>query len=150
MSVVILQFFYSPVDAVLMFLVSGRNRDYQHLNLTFAVNVMKYATILSFVPRPLKPCAAVLIHGPLSPPLKHILALWHACYRTSLPRFDKRLNLSDLWSRSGSRRWMNLETTGTSRFVNHVVLVFLSLHGEITERYAHVADGGGQGSGEVP
>ena len=45
---------------------------------------------------------------------------------------------------------MNLETTGTSRFVVLAVLVFLSLHDEITERYAHVADGGGQGSGEVP
>ena len=32
----------------------------------------------------------------------------------------------------------------------HIILVFLSLHGDITERYAHVADGRGQGSGEVP
>ena len=72
MSVAILRFFDSLVDAVPMFLLSGRNRDYQDLTLTHAVNVMKYATILSFVPRPLKRCAIVLIHGPLSPPLRHI------------------------------------------------------------------------------
>ena len=54
MSVVILQSSDSVVDSVLMFLLSGRNRDYQDLTLTFAVNVVKYATILSFVPRPLK------------------------------------------------------------------------------------------------
>jgi len=32
-----------------------RNPDYQTLNLTFAINVIKYATIISLFPKPLKP-----------------------------------------------------------------------------------------------
>jgi hypothetical protein len=33
---------------------SGRDHDYQALNLSFAVNVVKFGTILSFVPKPFK------------------------------------------------------------------------------------------------
>ena len=34
----------------------GRDYDYQTLNLTFAVNVIKFGLIISMFPRPLKPC----------------------------------------------------------------------------------------------
>ena len=40
----------------------GRNRDYQDLNLTFAVNVVKYGTIISFFPKFLKPCVVISIY----------------------------------------------------------------------------------------
>jgi len=40
-----------------MFFV-GRNLDYQDLNLTFAINVVKFATIIRFFPKPLKPIVA--------------------------------------------------------------------------------------------
>ena len=43
----------------------GRNRDYQHLNLTFAVNVIKYGTIINMFPKPLKPCVVVAYLHPL-------------------------------------------------------------------------------------
>ena len=33
----------------------GRNQDYVTLNLNFAVNVLKFATIISMFPKPLKP-----------------------------------------------------------------------------------------------
>ena len=33
----------------------GRDRDYQALNLNLAVNVIKFATIISMFPKPLKP-----------------------------------------------------------------------------------------------
>jgi hypothetical protein len=33
----------------------GRDQDYVTLNLTFAVNVMKFATIIGLFPKPLKP-----------------------------------------------------------------------------------------------
>ena len=105
------------VRSVLMFFI-GRNPDYQHLNLTFAINVVKFATIIRFFPKPLKLCAAVFTNVRIPPSLRRTLALWHACYRTSLPRFDKRLNSSGLWSRSGSRRWRNLERTGICPYVN--------------------------------
>ena len=35
---------------------SGRDYDYQTLNLTFAVNVVKFGLIIGLFPRPLKPC----------------------------------------------------------------------------------------------
>jgi len=35
-----------------------RNLDYQDLNLTFAINVVKFATIIRFFPKPLKPIVA--------------------------------------------------------------------------------------------
>jgi len=102
----------------------GRNRDYQHLNLTFAVNVIKYGTIINMFPKPLKPCVVVPIYILLSRSLRCTLVLWHACYRISLHRFNKRLNLSDLWLRSGSQRWRNSERSGINRFVNQCYLVF--------------------------
>jgi hypothetical protein len=34
----------------------GRDHDYQNLNLTFAVNVLKFGFIISLFPNPLKPC----------------------------------------------------------------------------------------------
>ena len=40
----------------------GRNRDYQTLNLNFAVNVIKYATIISMFPNPLKPYVTMSCH----------------------------------------------------------------------------------------
>jgi hypothetical protein len=85
MSVVIFQFFDVVNDTL-----SGRNRDYQHLNMTFAINVLKYSTIISLFPRPLKPCVVVSISVPLSPSLSRTLVSLHACYRTSLLRSNKR------------------------------------------------------------
>ena len=35
---------------------SGRDYDYQTLNLTFAVNLIKFGLIISMFPKPLKPC----------------------------------------------------------------------------------------------
>src|SRR5579863_7191198 len=78
----------------------GRNRDYQDLNLTFAVNVVKYGTVISFFPKPLKPCVVISIYMTLFLSPTHILALCPACCRTSRPKFDKKWSLSDLWSRS--------------------------------------------------
>ena len=70
--------------------LSGRNRDYQDLNLTFALNIMKYSTIISMFPRPLKPCVVVSISAPSSPPLRPILVSWRARYRTPLSKSNKR------------------------------------------------------------
>ena len=99
----------------------GRDRDYQDLNLTFAVNVVKHGTIISFFPKLLKPCVVISIYIPLFLPLTHKLALWHACCRTVRLTSDKRWSLSDLWSRSGPRRWRNLETTGINQYVDLIV-----------------------------
>jgi hypothetical protein len=54
MSVIILHLFDSFNDAL-----SGRNRDYQRLNMMFAINVMKNSTIISFFPKLLKPCVVI-------------------------------------------------------------------------------------------
>ena len=98
----------------------GRDHDYQTLNLTFAVNVVKFGLIIGMFPKPLKPCVVpsicVKIHMPFS--LKSTLVLCHACYRTFPPRFDRKLNSSDLSWRSDLQRWRSMERTGmTSRFV---------------------------------
>jgi len=105
------------VRSVLIF-VLGRNPDYHKLNLTFAINVVKYGTIISLFPKPLKPCVVVPVYVPMSLSLRHTLVSWHGCYRIFLHRFDKRLNLSDPWLRNGSQRWRNSERTGINRFVN--------------------------------
>ncbi|KAH9975530.1 cytochrome P450 [Lactifluus volemus] len=39
----------------------GRNRDYQALNLTFAINVVKSGTILSMFPKPLRPIVSRML-----------------------------------------------------------------------------------------
>ena len=41
--------------------LTGRDRDYQTLNLNFAVNVVKFATIISMFPKPLKPYVAMFL-----------------------------------------------------------------------------------------
>ena len=73
----------------------GRNRDYQELNLTFAVNVIKHGMIVSFFPKPLKSCVVGSIHPHLFLTPRHTSVLWHACYPTSSFTFDKRWNLSN-------------------------------------------------------
>ena len=74
-------------------------------------------------PEPLKPCIVPSIRVALS--LKSTLVSFYAWYRTFPPRFDERLNLSDLWLRSGSRRWRSTETTGMiSRFVRPCICYF--------------------------
>ena len=45
----------SHQQSVLIFFFSGRDYDYQTLNLTFAVNVIKFGMIIGMFPRPLKP-----------------------------------------------------------------------------------------------
>jgi hypothetical protein len=55
----------SLVQLVLIFLL-GRNTDYHKLNLTFAINVVKYGTLINLFPKPLKPCVAVPIYVLLS------------------------------------------------------------------------------------
>src|SRR6267142_5768212 len=42
----------------------GRNPDYRGLNLTFAINVIKFGMIISLFPKPLKPCVVVAIFVP--------------------------------------------------------------------------------------
>jgi len=46
----------SPVVQFFADFLPGRDPDYQTLNLTFAVNVIKYATLISLFPKPFKPC----------------------------------------------------------------------------------------------
>ena len=105
---------------------SGRDHDYQTLNLTVAVNVMKFGSILSMFPRPFKPYVVTSICTPLL--LRRTLGSLHACYRTFPYRFNKKLNLSDLWLKSDLRRW-SMERTGMiNRFVRPLYLVSLSLH----------------------
>src|SRR6267154_2542104 len=59
--------------------------------------------------------------------LKPTLVLCHACYRTFPPRFDRKLNSSDLLLRSGLQRWRSMERTGmTSRFVGSLCPSVLS------------------------
>jgi hypothetical protein len=54
MSVII--FDYSILQRpMLIFFFSGRDDDYQTLNLTFASNVLKFGFIISLFPKPLKP-----------------------------------------------------------------------------------------------
>jgi hypothetical protein len=86
----------SHQQPVLIF-IPGWDYDYQTLNLTFAVNVVKFGLIIGMFPNPLKPCVVpsirVKIHIPFS--LKPFLVLFHACCRTSPPRFGRKLNSSD-------------------------------------------------------
>ena len=44
----------------------GRDKDYQTVNLTFTINVSKFAAIISMFPRPLKPCVATSYDEPVS------------------------------------------------------------------------------------
>jgi hypothetical protein len=60
----------SSVQLVLIFFL-GRNPDYHKLNLTFAINVLKCATIISFFPATLKPCVVVPVYVPISLSLRH-------------------------------------------------------------------------------
>jgi len=46
---------------VLIFFFSGRDYDYQTLNLTFAVNVVKFGLIIGMFPKPFKPCVVPFI-----------------------------------------------------------------------------------------
>ncbi len=124
LSVIVVTALWFVRSVLTLFL--GRNRDYQSLNLTFAINVIKYGIIINMFPKPLKPYVVVPIYILLSLSLRHTLVSWHACYRISLHRFNKRLDLSDLWLRSGWRRRRNLERTGINRFVNQPYRVFIS------------------------
>ena len=120
---VIVFLFYDPFNGLMVFF-PGRDYDYQTLNLTFAVNVIKFGLIIGLFPRPLKPCAVSSISVSLS--LKPTLVSFPACYRTFLPRFNKKLNSSDLWLRNGLRRWKSTGMTGMiSRFVRPLNLVCL-------------------------
>ena len=49
-------------------LFPGRDYDYQTLNLTFAVNVVKFGLIIGMFPRPLKPCVVPFIQYPCQDP----------------------------------------------------------------------------------
>ena len=95
------------------------------------------------------------VRGPFRPrflSLNLALVSFLELYRTFLLKFKKKLNLSDLWLRSGLRRWKNTERTGMiNRFVRPSYLVPLSsqFHGRSTEWYAYVAHERGQGCGEV-
>jgi hypothetical protein len=107
-------------DRFVLIFFPGRDYDYQTLNLSFAVNVVKFGLIIGMFPKPLKPCVVpsicVKIHMPFS--LKPTLVLCHACCRTFPPRFDKKLNSSDQLSRNDLQKWRSMERTGmTSRFV---------------------------------
>jgi hypothetical protein len=44
----------------------GRDPDYQSLNVNFAVNVVKFGTIISMFPKPLKPYVTMSYHEPVS------------------------------------------------------------------------------------
>ena len=68
----------------------GRDHDYQTLNLTFAVNVVKFGLIIGLFPKPLKPCVVseFSICNPLS--LLSALVLFHACYRAFLHKFNRK------------------------------------------------------------
>ena len=116
LSVIVVTALWFVRSVLTLFL--GRNRDYQDLNLTFAINVIKSGIIINMFPEPLKPCVVVPVYVPMSLSLRHTLVSWHGCYRIFLHRFDKRLNLSDLWLRNGSQRWKNSARTGINRFVN--------------------------------
>jgi hypothetical protein len=100
----------------------GRDYDYQTLNLTFAGNAVKFGFIISLFPKPLKLSVTDSIRVSLL--LNPVLALFHACYRTFPPKFNKKLNLSDLWLRSDLRRWRNMGRNGPgmiNRFVRHCI-----------------------------
>ncbi|KAI0272854.1 hypothetical protein BGY98DRAFT_153281 [Russula aff. rugulosa BPL654] len=70
-----------------------RDRDYQNLNLTYSINVMKFGIIISWFPN-------------LSS------SLFHAYYRIFPPRSNKKLNSLDLWFRSDLRRWRSMGRLG--------------------------------------
>jgi hypothetical protein len=95
------------------------------------------------------------VRGPFHPcflSLKLALVSFLELYRTFPLKFNEKLNLSDLWLRSGLRRWKNTERTGMiNRFVrpSYLVSLLLQFHGRSTERYAYVAHERGQGCGEV-
>jgi hypothetical protein len=55
---IIFWFFYSVGRLYSLF--SGRDREYQNLNLAFAGRVVKFAAILTSFPKPLKPCVVPL------------------------------------------------------------------------------------------
>ena len=101
---------------------SGRDYDYQTMNLTYTTNVVKSAIIIGFFPKPLKPC--VVSSNRVSLSLKSTLVSFHECYRAFTHRFDKRLILLDPWSRNGLRRRRSTGRTGMiSRFVRPLHLV---------------------------
>jgi hypothetical protein len=59
MSVIISRFFYS-FSRLYSYFFPGRDRDYQNLNLAFAVHLIKFARIISWFPKPLKLCVVLL------------------------------------------------------------------------------------------
>src|SRR5258708_36627426 len=108
-----------------------------------------FGTIIGLFPKPFKPCIVPSIRVSFS--LKPTLVLYHACYRTFPPRFDKKSILSDLWLRSDLPRWRSMGTTGKtpSRCARPLHLLIHSLHDRFIERYADVAHERGKRSGEV-
>jgi hypothetical protein len=98
------------------FPLAGRDYGYQTLHLTYTIDVVKSGMIIGMFPQPLKPCVVSLIRVALS--LKSTLVLFHAWYQNFPPRFNRKLNLSDLLLRSDLRRWRSTGRTGMiSRFV---------------------------------
>ena len=76
--------------------------------------------IISLFPKPLKLRVASL--SPCFLVTEHTLVLFHAYYRTFPPRFNNKLNLSDLWLRNDLRRWRSMGMTGMiSRFVRPLI-----------------------------
>jgi len=107
-----------------------QNRDYQHLNLTFAVNVMKYATILSFVPRPLKRIVARMLSN-LSSQVRQQVEFLRPIVEE---RFAKMEEFGDDWDKPNDMlMWLMDEAKGVERSLEGVarrllVVNFAAIH----------------------
>jgi len=107
-----------------------RNRDYQHLTLTFAVNVMKYATILSFVPRPLKRIVARMLSNLPSQVRQEVEFIRPMVEE----RFAKMEEFGDDWDKPNDMlMWLMDEAKGVERSLEGVarrllIVNFAAIH----------------------
>ena len=122
----------------------GRNPDYQRLNLTFATNVLKFATIIGFFPKPLKRCV-IFTNIRLSPSLRP--EVHTSIVARVLSNLPSQIQQEIEFVRPiVEERFAKMEEFGENwdmpvcDICIHHALVFFSLRRGITERYTHVAD----------
>jgi len=102
-----------------------RNLDYHKLNLTFAINVVKYGTLISFFPGPLKPIVARMLSN-LPSQIQQEIEFIRPMVEE---RFAKMEEFGDDWDKPNDMlMWLMSEAKGVERSVEGLARRLLTVN----------------------